>query len=351
MMVWLRLVGVALERTPPVSIKLVAERAGVSPATVSNVLNNKASVSPAFSNRVRRAVEELGYVADSNASRLRSGKHSLAAVVVPDLTNPVFSAFVSTLERAARQDGFNLLVVSCDNAADQEADRLRSIRSWRPAGLIVIPCDGALAARLPQGACLPIVVADRIPDDAAFDLIAVDNAQAAGVVAAHLAAQGHRSCLVVGSTLSISNVRERWEGASAAAGPMTIRLLEAGLDPSLLRRRLRDRLTGGPPLDAMFTLDHVTTLVAYQLLAELGVSIPRDMAFASFDEAEWMRLVVPPITAVRQPIEAMAEAAWRQLMRRLAGQGSAPNILRMTCAVEIRGSTLRRRGEPNTAAA
>ncbi|MDX7952890.1 LacI family DNA-binding transcriptional regulator [Lichenihabitans sp. Uapishka_5] len=337
--------------TPPVSIKLVADRAGVSPATVSNVLNNKASVSPVFADRVRRAVEELGYVADGAASRLRSGKHSLAGVVVPDLTNPVFSAFVSTLERAARQDGFDLLVVSCDNAADQEADRLRSIRSWRPAGLIVIPCDGAVAARLPPGAYPPVVVADRIPDDPRFDLVAVDNAAAAGAVAAHLAAQGHRSCLVAGSTLRISNVRERWEGAKAAAGPMAIQLIESGLDPAIIRQHLRARLLDGPPPEALFTLDHVTTLVAYQLLADLGVALPRDMGFASFDEAEWMRLVTPPITAVRQPMEDMAEAAWRQLMRRIEGQKGAPSLLRMTCAVEIRGSTPRRRSGPRTAAA
>jgi len=329
----------------------VAERAGVSTATVSNVLNNKASVSPVFADAVRRAVDELSYVADNNASRLRSGKQSLAAVVVPDLTNPLFSAFVSTLERAARQDGFDLLVVSCDNVAEQEAERLRSIRSWRPAGLIVIPCDGALAARLPRGAYPPIVVADRIPDEATFDLVAVDNAQAAGVVTTHLAGQGHRSCLVAGSTLLITNVRERWEGARAVAGPMTIRLLESGLDPKLIRVRLRDRLTGSPLPDALFTLDHVTTLVAYQLLVELGMAIPRDIGFASFDETEWMRLVMPPITAVRQPIEDMARVAWGQLMRRLAGEHAAPDIVRMTCAVEIRGSTLRRQGEPNTVAA
>ncbi|MCW6508115.1 LacI family DNA-binding transcriptional regulator [Lichenifustis flavocetrariae] len=339
-----------LDRTSPVSIKIVAERAGVSTATVSNVLNGKTSVSPVFAERVRRAVDDLGYVTDSSASRLRSGRHSLAGVVVPNLTNPMFSAFVSTLECVARQDGFDLLVVSCDNEAEQEAERLRSIRSWRPAGLIVIPCDGALSARLPKGGHPRIVVADRIPDDAGFDLVAVENALAAGAMASHLAAQGYRTCLVAGSTLEISNVRERWDGVAAVA-PESVHMVECGLDPAGIHRRLRDRLRQGPRPDALFTLDHVTTLIAYQLLAELEISIPDDMGFASFDDTEWMRLVTPPVTAVRQPVEDMAHAAWAQLMRRMAGGDGAPEHLRLSCAIEIRGSTLRPKREPKNAAA
>jgi LacI family transcriptional regulator len=325
-----------VQRSP--SIRTVAERAGVSTATVSNVLNGKA-VSPDFVARVRAAVEELGYVADPHASRLRSGRHALAAVVVPDLANPMFGAFVSRLEGLARQDGYDLLVVSSANAPAAEAERLRAIRSWRPAGLIVIPCDGDLAARLPRGGTPPVVVADRIPDVPRFDLVAVDNARAAREIAAHLREQGFRSCLVVGTSLAISNVRERWEGAVAAGGPMALTLLEAGLDPAEARRRLDLALRARPRPAAMFTLDHGTTLVAYQLLADLGLRVPDDLALASFDETEWMRLVDPPLTAVRQPVEAMAAAAWAQLLRRMEGDTAAPVALRLDCAVTLRGST------------
>jgi LacI family transcriptional regulator len=325
-----------VKRSP--SIRTVAERAGVSTATVSNVLNGKA-VSPDFVARVKAAVEELGYVADPHASRLRSGRHALAAVVVPDLANPMFGAFVSRLESLARRDGYDLLVVSSANAPAEEAERLRAIRSWRPAGLIVIPCDGDLAARLPGGGNPPIVVADRIPDAPRFDLVAVDNAQAAGQIAAHLKDQGFRSCLVVGTSLAISNVRERWDGAVAAAGAMAMRLLEVGLDPIEVRRRLEVTLNARSRPAALFTLDHGTTLVAYQLLADLGLRVPEDVALASFDETEWMRLVEPPLTAVRQPVEAMAAAAWAQLLRRMKGDTAVPAALRLDCAVTLRGST------------
>ena len=254
----------------------------MSTATVSNVLSGKTTVTPLLAERVRAVVADLGYVTNGSASRLRSGKQALVGVVVPDLGNPFFGAFVSTLERMARYDGFDLLVLSSHNDPAQEAERLQSIRSWRPAGLIVMPCDGALSARLPHAAHPPIVAVDRIPDDGDFDLIGVDNAAAAGTVAAHCAQQGHKSCLVAGSMLAISNVRERWEGIVAAAGPMSAELLECGIDPQAIRRSLRERLTGRPLPDVLFTLDHVTSLLGYQMLGDLGLTVPGPHRFRKF---------------------------------------------------------------------
>ncbi|RIX98487.1 LacI family transcriptional regulator [Aureimonas flava] len=326
------------QQTP--SIRMVAERAGVSIATVSNVINGKASVSPDFALRVRAAIQELGYVTDIAASRLRSGKAALAAVVVPDLTNPMFAAFVSTLEHEARVGGFDLVVVSARNDPDEEADRLASIRAWRPAGLIVIPCDGALATRLPAGLAIPAVVADRIPDHGGFDLVAVDNGPASGAVARHLLEAGMASCLVVGTSLSISNVRERWDGFAAAAGAIDAEMLDVGFERRAAENRLRARLERGRP-DALFALDHMTALLAYELVARMGLSIPADLAFASFDEMEWMRLVSPGITAVRQPVEDMAVAAWALLRGRMEGREAPEETRRLECAVSIRGSTLR----------
>lgn len=339
------------DRPAPVSIRAVADRAGVSTATVSNVVHVRPSVAPHLVARVRAAIAELGYVGHHHASRLRSGKQALAGVVVPDLSNPMFGAFVSTLERSARRDGFDLLVVSSNNDPAEEAERLRSLCSWRPAGLIVIPCDGALAGRLPAGATVPVVVADRIPDSALFDLVAVDNARAASAVAAHLAAEGHRTCLVAGSALAVTNVRERWDGVRAGAAPMAVTMLECGFDPARIEARIDAALARRDRPDALFALDGVTALSAWRVLAARGLSVPGAVGFASFDEAEWMRLVTPAVTAVRQPVEAMAAAAWQELAGRMAGDAGASRVARLGCAIEIRGSSLRSGSRRRTAAA
>lgn len=326
------------------SIRTVAERAGVSIATVSNVVNGKASVSPDLAERVRAAIRELGYVADRSAAGLRSRKTALAAVVVPDLANPMFAAFVSVLEHEARGDGFDLVVVSARNDPAEEADRLANLRAWRPAGLIVIPCDGALAERLPPGFAIPAVVADRIPDDASFDLVAVDNRAACASVARHLAQEGFQTCLVVGSSLGIANIAERWDGFGSAAGPIAAEMLEVGFDGEAAAGHLRRRLERGPRPEAIFALDHLSSLASYRLVGELGLSIPADLAFASFDEMEWMRLVTPPLTAVRQPVEDMAKSAWARLRARMDGEASSEKALRLKCALALRGSTRRAAG-------
>jgi LacI family transcriptional regulator len=322
------------------SIRSVADSAGVSVATVSNVLNGKANVTPEIAARVHAAVERLGYVRDSRASRLRSGKSRLTGVIVPDLTNPMFAAFVSTLEHLARRDGYDLVVVSSRNDPAEEAERLRQIREWRPAGLIVLPCDGGLAERLPTGLAIPLVVADRIPDAPRFDLVAVDNAASAAAIVHHLVAQGVADCLVVGTSLGISNVRERWEGAVSAACSMRIGLMEVGFEDHA-PQALADRLKAPDRPQALFCLDHETTLAAYILLGELGLRAGVGIAFASFDEMEWMRLVAPAVTAVRQPVDEMAECAWTMLRRRIAGDAGPPHARRLRCAVTFRGSTPR----------
>jgi len=325
------------------SIRSVAALAGVSIATVSNVLNGKASVAPDIAARVHAAVERLGYVRDSRAARLRSGNSRLIGVIVPDLTNPMFAAFVSALEHLVRREDYDLVVVSSANDPAEEAERLRRIREWRPAGLIVLPCDGALAERLPPCPALPLVVADRIPDARRFDLVAVDNAASSGTVVRHLREQGAADCLVVGTSLGISTIRERWEGAVAAAGTMPIAFVPVGFEdhaPPALAERLRT----APP-QAVFCLDHETTLAVYGLLRDLGLRAGADVAFASFDEKEWMRLVAPAVTAVRQPVEEMADCAWTMLGRRIAGDEGPPRTRRLRCAVNFRGSTQRAASE------
>lgn len=327
------------------SIRSVAEAARVSVATVSNVLNGKSSVSPDIAARVTAAVEALGYVRDSGAARLRSGKSRLIGVIVPDLTNAVFAAFVSTLEQLARADGHDLIVVSSRNDPCEEADRLRQIGGWGPAGLIVIPVDGGLAERIPAGLSVPIVVADRIPDAPRFDLVAVDNAASAAAIVAHLREQGARSCLVVGNIEGIRNIRERWEGAREAAGTMPIALLEVGFDDPA-PAALADRLRGPDRPGALFCLDQGTTLAAYLLLSEIGLRAGRDIGFASFDEMEWMRLVAPAVTAVRQPVDEMADCAWSMLRGRLAGGAGPVAARRLRCAVTFRDSTTRPASAP-----
>ena len=325
------------------SIRAVASRAGVSTATVSNVLNARRSVAPDLAARVHSAVQELGYIADLGASRLRSRKSSIAGVLVPDIANPFFGAFVGALEAAARRDGYDLLIVSSGGDPVQEAARLRALLTWRPAGVVVIPCDDTLAARdVAIAAGVPMVAADRIPSGEPIDLVAVDNFAIAKQVAEHLLAGGHRHILAATGHLAISNVNERIDGTRAAVREFggTLEVIEVGLSYPESRARLAARFAAGPLPDALFTLNNLATLGALDALSAHGLTVPGDIALVGFDDEPWMHVVSPPLTAVRQPVEQMGFEAWARLMARIGGDASPPVQVRLPCKLITRASSL-----------
>lgn len=324
------------------SIRTVAQRAGVSTATVSNVLNSRRSVAPELVARVNAAVAELGYIADMGAARLRSRRSTVIGALVPDIANPFFGTFVSVLETAARRDGYELLIASSNGDTDQEEARLRTLLTWRPAGLIVIPC-----ADLPSGLDMarvrrvPVVVADRAPANGDVDAVAVDNAEASAVAVRHLVQAGRRHILVGASRLTISNVKERVRGARNAASDagVTLEVLEVGLTMAEGLEALGPRLGAGPRPDALFTLNNVATLAALRCLSGAGLAVGRDVALVGFDDPDWMRSLSPPLTAVEQPLTEMAERALARLVKRIGGDDSPPNLIRLGCQLLVRASS------------
>ncbi len=335
------------------SIRTVAERAGVSTATVSNVLNRRRNVAPALAERVRLAVAELGYIADLGAARLRSRRSTVAGVVVPDIANPFFGAFVSVLEDSAREAGYDLLIVSSGGDRETEAARLRALMTWRPAGIILIPCEDHRGTRaLSQATGIPIVIADRIPEHPDVDVVGVDNRTAAAQVVSHLIDRGHRHILTLAGSLDLRNVIERCEGARAAAeGRATAEILEVGIGTADCREALGRYLDAAQRRpDALFCLNNLATMGALEALADHDLRVGQDVALAGFDDEEWMRAVSPGLTAVRQPTAALARTAWERLLARIGGDSSAPRQTRLDCILEVRASSLAlRRTAPTTA--
>ncbi len=328
------------------SIRTVANRAGVSTATVSNVLNMRRNVAPALAARVRSAVAELGYIADVSAARLRSRRSTIIGMVVPDIANPFFGSLVSVIEEETRAGGYDLLILSSGGDRDAEVQRLHSLMTWRPAGVILIPCEDHLSAHsVARSAGVPVVIADRIPTDTDLDVVGVDNHEAARAVTRHLIDEGWTHILTVASSLAIGNVRERWEAVQAAAeGRARAELIEVGPSVTDACKGLLEWLRRGDSLPrdlALFTLNNLATMGALEALAELGLRVGHDLALAGFDDEEWMRAVSPPLTAVRQPTAELARAAWARLLARIEGDAEAPRSIRLSCTLEVRASSHR----------
>ncbi len=333
------------------SIRRVAQRAGVSTATVSNVLTGSRPVTPALAARVQAAVSELGYIADGGASRLRSRRSAVIGMLVPDIGNPFFANLAAAVEVLARRDRFDLLLASSGEDPAEQCDRMRALRAWRPAGLIVVPCDDAMTAgQLARDAGVPMVAVDRVPATGGawaeawgIDVVAVDNDLASRQVARHLFDLGHRRLLVLASQLAIGNVVERCAGIqaeAAARGPgVSVEILEAGFGLAASRAALGRRLSAPLLPTALFTLNGLATLAALEALTAQGLAVPEDIALVGFDDPAWMAVVSPPISAVRQPLAQMADVAWSRLRARIAGEGGPAQQIRLACSFEIRASS------------
>ncbi len=338
------------------TVRDVARAAEVSPATVSNVLTGRRNVDPAIRLRVTAAVAELGYHPDRVASSLRSTARTVVGMLVPELTNPFFAGLVERLEGEARAAGKRLLIAASGGDPEEEAKEVAALVAWRPAGVVVVPCDGRFAARaLLERDGVPFVVVDRpLSEGEPVDTVAVDNRPATEVAARRLLAAGHRHLLVVASSLALGNMQERVAGirgalaGTGAGGSGTLEVVEAGFDPEGIAAAVAGALRGTPAVTAAFALNNVLTLGTLRAAEATGRPIPESLSLLGFDDYDWMEVFRPPLSVVRQPVAELAEAAWRRLALRMGLEGPAPELepchVRLPCHLVWRGSVVPPRG-------
>lgn len=326
------------DRRPKISD--VAARARVSPATVSNYFTGKRNLAPELAARVRAAVEELGYVAHAAASQLRSKRPQVIGVVVHDLPNPYCATFVGTVEELARAQGYRTLVAGSGESPEEELAQVQALAAWQPAGVLIIPTDDRFRSLEVLAANrIPVVAVDRVTAAMKVDSIAIDNAGEGARAAAHLAQLGHRRVLVIASTLKLDNMRERVAGVKAALGPgARVEVLEGGAFVPLIAGAVHERLGRRPLPTALLALTNRATLASTIALHRRGLVVPRDLSLVGFDDHEWMTVMQPGLTAIRQPIEELGRRAWDQLLARLRGDRSPPVSVRLACSLEVRGS-------------
>jgi len=325
------------------TIRDVARAAGVSPATVSNVLLGRSSVAQPLAERVQKAVGSLGYRTDVAASSLRRRQSAVIGLLVPDFANPFFSALTARTETLARNAGYRLVVASTAESAADEPEEMRTLIGWRAAGLLVVPTDPHFAAReLLAAENIPTVIVDRIPDGVTQDCIGVDNVMAARAAATRLLELGHRRILAVASDTAISNIRERLAGARAslrAYAGADVEIVAAGTDLAEAAHAVEERLTRSPAPTAAFALTSTGALATLRAARRLKIAVPQRLSLVSFDDTDWMEVLEPTVSAVHQPVEAVADAAFTRLLARLAGDDSESCDIRLPCRIEWRHST------------
>jgi len=325
-----------------VSIKQVAELAGVSTATVSNVYSGKKPVNDDLAKRVREAGNKLGYKVNRIASQLRSGKNNIVGVLVPDLSDPFFTAIITKLEELAQLSGYEIIVANSNDNDKVEQGRLDTLLSWQPAGLVIIPCTDVIPSQLlGDGYLPPFVVVDRVSDMTVSDTVVIDNSEAGAMAARHLVELGHRNVLLAASNLDIFPIRERCVGAqkSMAECGAAAALVELGNKPFQGADILSHRLDEDDHPTAIIATNGMTTLAVLTCLARRKVDIPKQISVVGFDDYLWMSARQTALTAVSQPTSDIANSAWECLRARMEGKEFARKKIVLSCTLKVRDST------------
>lgn len=334
------------------TIKEVAERAGVSPATVSRVMSNAASVRPAYRERVLRAVAELDYRPNLLASNLRRQTTAMIAVVVSDIENPHFTQMVRAVEDAAYARGYRVLLCNTDETPEKQRAYLDVLAAERVQGIILVPSNPApdgIGRVLDLG--IPVVAFDRLVDEPRADAVIIDNAEGARRATAHLIDAGHRRIGFVGGHPEIQTAAERAAGYAAATAAAGLPALAAdgGFRLDLGRAATDDLLAHGD-VTALVVANNLMTVGALQAIRGRGQRIPDDLALVTIDDPFWAALIDPPLTALAQPVRRMADAAVRLLFERIDGVRDQTRILVFDFELRVRDSCGAQTGRGGSAA-
>ncbi|MXZ95087.1 MAG: LacI family transcriptional regulator [Acidimicrobiaceae bacterium] len=315
-------IGHRLLFTAMATIRDVATEAGLSTATVSRVMNNNGSVDVALVARVNEAIDRLGYRANPLGRALRRKRTPIWGFLASDIEAPFFASLLHGLEGQALINGKLLMLCNTGEDLERERQYIQTALDYQFGGLVIAAASMTATELDVLQDEMPVVLVDRVsaayPD---IDAVLVNNHLGAYSAVTHLLENGYRRIGLVAGPSDISTAHERRAGYCSALVDygigVTDDLVATGdfFAPSGYAAATA-LVTADQPADALFVANGQMAVGAYAAVRDLGLSIPDELGFATFDDDLWMTLVEPSITVVRQPAYELGEAAAHILLRR-----------------------------------
>jgi DNA-binding LacI/PurR family transcriptional regulator len=332
------------------SLKDVAARAGVSTMTVSNVLNNKASVAPGTRARVQQAVAELGYRPSLSARNLARGRSGVVALAVPEIGIPYFAELARHMMVEAEKRDWTLVVEQTNHDRDREMALLSGGRGHLIDGVLMFP-SAVSVDDVPTGSAGPPVVlfgsTAGAVNEPVVDHVVIDNLGAGQQATSHLIETGRQRIALIGPAYEPRSRRQAprvagYRRALKAAGlPAEREYSEQGaLDDREAGAEAMERLLALPqPPDAVFCLSDMLAMGAMRAIRRSGRRIPDDIAVLGFDDVDDAAYLSPSLSSMRPDKAQIAELAVSVLDGRFTDP-AAPQVWRARCELVARESTL-----------
>jgi LacI family transcriptional regulator len=330
-----------------VTLQAIAERLSVSTATVSLALRGNSVVAEATRERVRRVAEEMGYVYNRSAASLRTDRSQIVAVGIHDVTNPYFAELLGVLDEQVGEVGRSLLLGTYGESRERQQRVLRTLKEYRPDGIVFCPADGSLLEDFVSLAAsrIPAVQIARYVEGLAFDFVGCDDCGAIGLGIDHLVELGHRRIAMIGGSERTSTGRDRLRGYREA-------LSRHGLqyDRALVQTGHGTRDHGMRAIGAVLQADPKPTaavcfsdLVAFGAMLGLrhaGLEAGQDFSIVGCDDVAEAALWFPALTTLRLKPRDLGRHAAAFLHSRIANPALPPRRLVLPAELVVRASAV-----------
>ncbi|MDX3097819.1 LacI family DNA-binding transcriptional regulator [Streptomyces sp. ME01-24h] len=311
-------------RRSRVTLRDVAESAGTSPSTASRALSGTGYVADHIKERVQAAADSLGYVPDVSARTLKGRSSGVIGLLVSDLRNQFYAELAAGVEHTLSAEGYQVVLVDDHGSAERAVAASRAFLAMRADGVLLAPVGRAATELLVEHG-MPVTEVDRRSGVRGCGVVTIDSEAGARAAVDHLVALGHKNIGVVIDETFWDTGRDRLKGYRAAlraaglAAPRRFVLDLKGTE--WVAQDVGRFLDSQPSITAIFAANNVVAEAVWLELKRREVAVPRQCSVVSYDDARWMRMVEPGVTAVRQPVFAMGVSAAELLLERVRRGG------------------------------
>ena len=322
-----------------ITLKMVAERAGVSVNTASRAINNKPDINEKTKKRILKVAQELGYVRNDTAVALRTKKTGTIGVVIADNRNPFYAEVLNGMEVAAKEKNYHIILANTQRDYQKEEEAINLLLAKRVDGLLITPVqDRDDDIKNLIEAKIPFVIVGRDFENIELDALYNDEVKGGFLATEYLIKNGHKRIALVNGFLYKSPARSRLEGYKKALKkygiPVDDVLINVGdIDIKDGYKRTKQLFEKGLDFTAIFAYNDMMAFGAMQAIKEKGLRIPEDIGIVGYDDIPFSPLISPPLTTIRLKKQDLGVESIKLLLSRI--NGNRKKIKKIMLDVEL----------------
>lgn len=306
-----------------ITLKMVAERAGVSVNTVSRAINNKSDINEETKKRVLKVAQELGYVQNATAVALRTKKTRTLGVVIADNRNPFYAEVLNGIEEAAREKNYHIILANTQRDYQKEEEAINLLLAKRVDGLLITPVqDRNDDIKKLIAANIPFVIVGRDFENIEVDAVYNDEVKGGFFATEYLIKKGHKRIAFINGFLHKSPAQGRLEGYKKALKehgiPLDDMMVSVGdIDVEDGYERTKQMLEKNLDFTAIFAYNDMMAFGAMQAIKEKGLRIPEDIGLVGYDDIPFSSLISPSLTTIRLKKQELGAESLKLLLSRI----------------------------------